>query len=244
MTESDAPALSAIVLCYRAEEDALHVLEPLHRELNDEGIDFEMVLVANYWGDRQDRTADVARRFADDHAGVRVIAEPKRGAMGWDLRSGLAAARGDVLIVIDGDEQNPVEDVARMYGEMKRTGADVMKGRRVARYDPRLRHVISAVYNLVFRVVFRTRGLWDINGKPKGLTRAAYGRMDLTADDWFADAEIVLEARRLGLTIREMPVTFRKNRVRHSFVGGPAIPEFLRNIVRFRIRYWRRRGRD
>ncbi len=243
MTGSDAPKLSAIVLCYRAEEDALRVLEPLHRDLTDQGIDFELVTVANYWEGREDRTEELVRSFATDHAGVRVVANPKRGGMGWDMRSGLAAARGALLIVIDGDEQNPIEDVARMYREMRKSGADVMKGRRVARHDPRLRHVISAVYNLVFLAVFWTRGLWDMNGKPKGLTRAAYSRMDLTADDWFADAEIVLEARRLGLTIREMPVTFRKNRVRHSFVGGPAIPEFVRNIVRFRVRYWGRRGK-
>ena len=39
--------------------------------------------------------------------------------MGWDMRSGLAAATGAYLIVIDGDAQNPIDDVLRMYRRMK-----------------------------------------------------------------------------------------------------------------------------
>jgi glycosyltransferase involved in cell wall biosynthesis len=234
------PDLSAIVLCYRAEEHILRVVEPLYGQLADEGIDFELVLVANFTEGHDDRSADVVRRFAADHDRVRVVAKPKRGAMGWDMRCGFEAATGRFLVVIDGDEQNPYGDIARMYAEMKRTGADVMKGRRVARYDRWPRYVISLIYNVIFAVFFWTWGLWDINGKPKGITRDAYARMELTADDWFADAEIVLEAQRLGLEIREMPVIFQKNRVRESFVGAHALPEFVRNIIRYRIFYWRR----
>jgi hypothetical protein len=75
----------------------------------------------------------------------------------------------------------------------------------------------------------------DINGKPKGLTRSAYERLELRSDDWFIDAEIVLEARRLGLTIGELPVVFRANPERASFVKPSAILEFLRNMLRYRL---------
>ena len=119
--------------------------------------------------------------------------------MGWDMRSGFAAARGDYLLVIDGDAQNPPEDLAEMYRRMKANRADVMKGRRIARFDGPYRRIVSGGFNLLFMLLFRTRGLWDINGKPKGLTRAAYEQLELTSDDWFIDAEIVLEARRKGL---------------------------------------------
>ena len=48
--------------------------------------------------------------------------------MGWDMRSGFEAATGSTLIVIDGDEQNPVEDVLRMYEEMKQPGSTSARG--------------------------------------------------------------------------------------------------------------------
>jgi glycosyltransferase involved in cell wall biosynthesis len=230
------PELSAVVLCYRAEESIHLVIDPLLELLEESGIDFELVLVANYDADREDRTPDIVRAFAAGRDRVTVVAEEKHGAMGWDMRSGLRAARGERIVVIDGDSQNPVEDVLRMDAEMRRTGADVMKGRRIARFDGLYRWLVSFVYNALFRLLFRTGGLSDINGKPKGLTRGGYERMNLTSDDWFIDAEIVLEARRAGLRIEEMPVVFRHNEERASFVRFSAIWEFLRNMTRKRLR--------
>jgi glycosyltransferase involved in cell wall biosynthesis len=231
----DRPELSAIVLCYRAEESIRRVVEPLYEQLEESGASFEMVLVANYSEGGGDTTPAVVEEIASSREHVRRLAEVKQGAMGWDMRSGLAAARGDYLIVIDGDAQNPVEDLVRMYEQMKATGAEVMKGRRIARFDGPYRRVVSGVYNGLFLLLFRTRGLWDINGKPKGMTRAAYERLDLRSDDWFIDAEIVLSARRHGLRVEEMPVVFRRNEVRASFVRFSAIWEFLGNMARARL---------
>ena len=231
-----APELSAIVLCYRAEDGLRHVIEPLHGDLEAAGVPFEMVLVANYWPGDGDRTPAIVEEFARAREGVRTVIGRKHGGMGWDMRSGLDAARGEYMVVIDGDEQNPVEDVLPMYRQMKRRELEVMKGRRIARFDGYVRHFISLAYNLLFLAMFGTRGLWDINGKPKGLLRSAYERMDLRSDDWFIDAEIVLEAQRLGLRIDELPVIFRHNIDRSSMVGPDAVAEFARNMVRYRLR--------
>ena len=230
------PELSAIVLCYRAGESIRYVIEPLYEELEASGVTYELVLVANYAADGDDLTPAVVQEFARTRDRVRCLAEVKQGAMGWDMRSGLAAAHGDYLVVIDGDAQNPVEDLVKLYRQMKDTGADVMKGRRIARFDGPYRRVVSGVFNALFVVLFGTRGLWDINGKPKGITRRAYDQLNLTSDDWFIDAEIVINARRLGLEVAEMPVIFRRNEERASFVRFSAIWEFLGNMGRERLR--------
>lgn len=231
-----APELSVVVLCFAAGESILAVLDPLTAQLDEAGIRYELVLVANYWPDRLDTTPDVVRKFAEARDDVVVLATEKRGGMGWDFRSGLAAANGDLLLVMDGDAQNPVGDVPRMVELMRRTGADVGKGVRTNRADGLYRRALSGGYNALFRVVFGTWGLWDINGKPKAVTRAAYERMSLTSDDWFVDAEFVLAAQRLGMTIVELPVVFLENKERSSFVRLSTIWEFSRNMVRFRLR--------
>lgn len=223
------------MLGYRAGESLRQVLDPLHSLLVAEGEPFELVVVANYWPERADETPDVARRFAETHEHTVVVARPKEGAMGWDMRTGLAAASGRYLIVIDGDEQNPVEDVLRMYHAMRDEGAEVMKGRRLLRHDGTYRRVISLTYNVAFRILFRTRGLWDINGKPKGMTRATYQQLDLGSDDWFIDAEIVLKAGARGLRVAELPVEFMRNDKRASLVQPGAIWEFVVNMLRARL---------
>lgn len=229
------PALSAVVLGYRAEEALTPIVTPLYDELVESGVDFELVLVANFHPEAPDETARVAREFAASHPHTVVLAEPKEGAMGWDMRSGLHAARGDFIVVIDGDGQNPTTDVMRIYHAHLASGAAVIKGRRSIRGDGWVRQVISTVYNVAFIVMFRARGLWDVNGKPKGITREALAQMNLESDDWFADAEIVLEARRLGLGLEEIPVRFDENRHRGSFVNWRTVVEFVRNMFARRL---------
>jgi glycosyltransferase involved in cell wall biosynthesis len=228
--------LSAIVLCYEARKAIHRVIDPLYEQLEAAGIPYELVLVANQWPGNPDPTGRIVEEWARDRDTVVCVTEEKQGAMGWDMRSGFAAASGDYLIVIDGDAQNPVDDLLKMYRRMTATGVDVMKGRRIARFDGPGRRAVSGVYNLAFAVIFRTRGIWDINGKPKGLTRAAYQALNLQSDDWFIDAEIVLSARRRGLVVAEMPVVFHRNEERGSFVGWSAIVEFIRNMARQRFR--------
>lgn len=231
------PALSAIVLGYGAGRNLTEIVDELTEQLSDAGVDFEIVVVANFDNPPgSDETPAVAARLASLNPLVRVVAMPKQGGMGWDMRSGLEAARGAFRLVIDGDGQNPTADVLRAYEMHLSTGADVVKGRRSIRGDGPARGVMSAVYNVLFLLLFGTRGLRDINGKPKGLTESTLKRMNLRSDDWFIDAEIVLEARRLELRIAELPVRFQKNRHRASFVNWQTVLEFVRNMLARRMR--------
>jgi glycosyltransferase involved in cell wall biosynthesis len=232
---AEEPDLSVVVLCYRAGDSIREVIEPLEDLLEDSAISYELVLVANYPPDRPDPTVEVVRRFASSRELVTVVAEEKKGAMGWDMRSGLAATAGAYLVAIDGDAQNPVEDVLRMYELLRRTGADLGKGRRTNRADGVYRRFISWGYNFLFRLLFRTGPVWDVNGKPKGLRRAAYEQMQLESNDWFIDAEMVLKARRDEMTVVELPVVFLENKDRSSFVRVSSIWEFLAHMARYRL---------
>ena len=76
----------------------------------------------------------------------------------------------------------------------------------------------------------------DINSKPKIIRRDKYELLHLTSDDWFADAEIIIRARELGLKIGETPVHFVANDARGSFVKPTAILEFASNLFKYRFR--------
>jgi glycosyltransferase involved in cell wall biosynthesis len=230
-----APELSVVLLCYQAEEQLPHVAGPLHEELEASEISYQLVLVANHWAGSGDRTPDHAAAFARERRHVAVVARPKAGGMGWDLRAGLELARGDYLVYLDGDGQVRTHDVLEVFRRLRETGADVVKGRRQPREDGSVRTLTSLGYNVLFRLLFRTGPLWDVNGQPKGLTRAAYERLDLRTDDWFTDAEIVLKARAAGLEIVEVPVRFLPRQRSSSLVGLGTVWEFLVNMARWRL---------
>lgn len=232
---SATPELSVVVLCYRAEEELARVVGPLHADLEASGVPYELVLVANYWAGRPDATPEAARAFAETHDNVIVVAEPKQGDMGWDLRTGLEAAGGLFLVYLDGDGQVPTRAAVEVYRRLKETGADVAKGRRLLREDGSVRSITSLGFNLLFRLLFRTRGLWDVNGQPKGLTRGAYQRLDLRTSDWFTDAEILLKAKAHRFEIVEVPVHFLAKQTPGSHVGPDTVWEFVVNMARWRL---------
>ena len=168
-----APDLSAIVLGYRAGASLDPLARRLHESLAASGHSFEIVLVANYHEGADDDTAGVAERLAQDLSVTRVVAHPKEGGMGWDLRSGLDAALGDVLVVIDGDGQYATGDVIVAFERLRETGSDIAKGRRASRGDGLYRRVVTTGFNLAFAILFPRRGVWDVNGKPKAIARSA-----------------------------------------------------------------------
>lgn len=235
--DTDGPEFSLVVLGYAAGEAVRDFVERQHRALVSTGTEFELVLVANYWPGRDDDTPSVAADLALSYPEIVVVSQPKRGDMGWDMRTGLAACSGDLLGVIDGDGQFPVEVIAECLQRLREPEIDLVKTYRTHRGDGRYRRALSWTYNRLFGLLFaELRGVRDANSKPKLMTRAAYEAMELCADDWFIDAEIMLEAARLDLRMAEIPVAFSALDDRKSFVGPRAVTEFCMNLLRTRLR--------
>jgi len=240
---SERPELSVVILCYRSGESARDFVALTFSALEEAGIrDYELVLVGNYSEGSDDVTPRVVAQIAAGNPCVRHTALPKRGMMGWDMRTGLQLARGKFIAVIDGDGQMPVKDVARVYHAVREGRFDLVKTYRTRRGDNAWRKIISYLYNLLFHLLFPGVHARDINSKPKVLLRDAYERMKLESDDWFIDAEIMIEARRLGLRIGEIPTVFLGLAGRRSFVRFGTLFEFMGNLVAYRIREFRRKA--
>lgn len=242
LSGSSTPELSVVVLCYRAEETIIPFIEKMEKELKEEGIDYELILVANYSPNIKDKTPEIVAQMAKNNPKITPVVKKKEGMMGWDLRSGLEAAKGRAIAFIDGDGQMPSFDVIRLYRVFKSWEFDLCKTYRIKRYDPFWRQAISVMFNFLFNVLFPGVYIHDINSKPKIISREAYDKMNLKSDDWFADGEMMIEARRLKLVIGEIPTVFYENRWRKTFVKPMTIFEFIKNMIIYRFKYWLRRN--
>jgi glycosyltransferase involved in cell wall biosynthesis len=237
------PELSVVVLCYRSGAAARSCAARIGEVLLDAGIDnYQLVLVGNFIAGSRDTTPEVVRELAAGDPRIVCSAVAKQGMMGWDMRSGLALATGACLAIIDGDSQVPVVDLVRIYGLLLEQGLDLAKTYRTRRGDGVKRKLLSLVFNGIFHVLFPGLAVRDVNSKPKILTRSAYERLTLQSDDWFIDAEILLQARRLGFRIGEIETEFLGLVGRRSFVTMAAVIEFLHNLLRYRILEFRRRA--
>ncbi len=232
------PELSAVVLCYRAGAGVGNVVKTI-KEIFAEGgiIDYELILVGNYLEGSNDYTPQAVREISGKDSRVNFVAQPKRGMMGWDMKSGLELSQGKYIAVIDGDGQMPFVDLARVYQEIKASGADLVKTYRLKRGDGIKRKMFSFFYNIFFKILFPGLHSRDINSKPKIMTREFYEKLKLESDGWFIDAEIMIKARRLKAAIREIPTDFLGlTGGKKSFVRLSAVWEFIKNLAIYRIK--------
>ena len=232
----ESPDISVVVLAYRSASTIEGFVASLVTSLDEEKIGWEIILVGNYFEGTGDQTAKVVQRISDGNPRIKPVVHVKEGMMGWDMKSGLRAATGKKIAVIDGDGQMPCTDVIRVYNLMVEKGYDLVKTVRIKRSDGLYRMSISTVYNLLFKVMFPGINAWDINSKPKIMTRELYQKMNLESNGWFIDAEIMIIARRLKMEIGEIETTFHSIDSRPSFVKPLAILEFLANLIWYRIK--------
>lgn len=235
--ESQIPELSVVILCYHSADIVRDLVAQVERELEEARVDYELVLVGNFMpGDTKDRTPEVLKDLAKDKPRFRVVAKEKEGMMGWDMRSGLEAATGRHIAVIDGDGQMPMSDVMKVYRVLQVGKYDLVKTFRAQRQDGAYRRTISGIYNFLFRLMYPAAHVFrDINSKPKIMTREAYQKIHLVSNDWFTDAEIMIEALRHDLSVGEVSTVFYRNERRGTFVPFSALWEFLSNLLYYRF---------
>ena len=232
----DTPEISVVVLAYRSAATTTNFVDSLIDSLEKENLLWEIVLVGNYFAEVEDRTPEVVRDIAARDSRIKAVVKIKKGMMGWDMKSGLQAATGKSLAVIDGDGQMPSSDVIRVYQLMKKNGLDLAKTYRAKRNDSSYRRLISVGYNILFKLLFPGINAWDMNSKPKIMTREFYEKMNLESNGWFIDAEIMIFARRLHARIGEVQTVFLSMDSRPSFVKPYSILEFLVNLFWYRVK--------
>lgn len=230
------PELSVVILCYKTSQRVRGFVESVIKLLEGSVPSWELILVGNYWEGSNDDTPAVIRDIAAGRKNIKALAMPKEGMMGWDARSGLREATGKFICLIDGDSQMPAEDIVRVYKKIKEENLDFVKTYRIKRHDSIARSLNSNIYNLIFNVLFPGIHVRDANSKPKIFTREAYDKLRLEANDWFLDAEMLIQARRLKFKMGDVPTEFYKCCFRKSYVRPDAILEFVRNLLRARVK--------
>lgn len=124
-------ALSIVVPCFNEEA----CLGELHQRLGGAariavGEDYELVLVND---GSSDGSWPIMRRLAEDDAHVLAINLSRNHGHQLALTAGLDLCRGETILIIDADLQDPPELLAPMLAAMKSEGADVVYGVRRSR---------------------------------------------------------------------------------------------------------------
>ena len=192
-----------------------------------------------------DGSTDGTATIAEGHAGapgveVRVWQQGENRGKGAAVRAGLAASRGDWVLISDADLAAPIEDVDLLLAADVDLAAGSRAVRRelISRRQPWARDLMGRGFNLYLRALALT-SLQDTQCGFKLLRGALAQKLaaSLRLDGFAFDVEMLARARRHGASIAEVPVHWqhvdesRVQALRHSL-------QMARDALRLRLWLW------
>jgi glycosyltransferase involved in cell wall biosynthesis len=160
-----------------------------------------------------------------------VIRHERNRGYGAALRTGFAAAEGELVFYTDSDNQFDLSELGGVLPLMREW--DAVLGYRIARKDARRRLLTSWVFNRLSCAVFGL-AVRDLNCSFKLFRRDVLRALPLAADDFFIDTEIVVRLHRGGFRYVERGVTHLPRVAGRSTVRLSDIPRSLRAVARMR----------
>ena len=172
-------------------------------------------------GNSADGTWDAIQEAIKTYRGpltLRAFRQPGQGK-GEAVRLGFGEARGDVLMILDGDLTVPPEELPVFYDVIARGLGDYVQGTRlVYPMDPGAMRFFNKLGNMAFSQLFTyllqqpikdtlcgTKVLWR-----RDYERLAAGRAFFGDFDPFGDFDLIFGAAKLNLKIVEVPVRYRE----------------------------------
>jgi glycosyltransferase involved in cell wall biosynthesis len=152
MGETRRPILSVVVPMYDEEEVLPIFVERMRPVLSSLGISYELVVVDD--GSR-DRTAALLTAAARDWPELRLVRLLRNSGHQAALSAGFRRARGEYVVTIDADLQDPPEVVAELLATARDADVDVVYGVRSDRSSDTWAKRTSArlYYRLMSRLV-------------------------------------------------------------------------------------------
>jgi undecaprenyl-phosphate 4-deoxy-4-formamido-L-arabinose transferase len=141
------PLLSVVVPVYNEAESVDSVYRRTVAALAPFERSYELIFVDD--GSTDGTFARVERLHAEDPQ-IRAVRFKRNFGQHPAMHAGLARARGEILVTMDGDLQNEPEDIPRLVAAVE-AGADVASGRRGARHDSWGRTLPSRLINGMLR---------------------------------------------------------------------------------------------
>ena len=202
---ASSPQVSVIVPLFNEEENVPILQAELRAALR--AIDHEFIFV-------DDGSVDHTVERIEATPNLRVIRFEKNAGQSAAIYAGLQAARGAILVLIDGDLQNDPADIPKLVGEISR-GADLVCGYRALRRDTLVKRLTSRIANAV-RSRYTKDGVRDTGCTLKAMRRECVRTLVPFKGMHRFIASL---AKGAGYRIVEIPVNHRPRRFGRSKYG-------------------------
>lgn len=195
-------------------------------------LDYELIIVDDK---STDRTPEMADAMAAADSRVKVVHHPVNRKLGGSIKTGFAAATGDLVLYSDADLPFDMAEVSRAVRLMRYYEADVVSAFRHDRTgEGSSRAIYTFFYNVLIRRLFGVR-LRDINFAFKLCRTRIFEHITLQSEGSFIDAELIIRTKKLGYDVIQFGVDyFPRTRGESTLASLGVIRTILREMFALR----------
>jgi glycosyltransferase involved in cell wall biosynthesis len=201
------PLVSILVPAY-GEQDTIG--EVVRRVLGLDGLQLELIVIDD---GSTDDTIGVAQAAADGDPRVRVLAHDRNRGKGAAVRTGIADARGDIVVIQDADMEYDPNDLPKVLQPLLDGVADAVYGTRLRGGEPQRAHMFwhlvgNRFLSLMTNVLFNTT-ITDMEVGYKAFRGDLLRGFRLVSDDFRFEPEVTAKVLRTpGVRLYEIPIAY------------------------------------
>lgn len=203
--------ISIIIPAYNEEKTILDVIARVKKA--DIGpFEREIIVV-------DDGSRDATAKILAAASGIRFLSHAKNGGKGKAVKTGFAAATGDVLIIQDADLEYDPQDYKDILQPFIEGKADAVMGSRFAferptffvgkPKSPFFTHYIGNIMIIALTNFLYGHHATDYEGGTKAFSQEIIKSLPIEADGFEYDNEIICKLLRRGRRVVEVPIRYR-----------------------------------
>ncbi len=229
--------ISVVVPAYNEEEVIGRFLEACVRDIRRD-VPLEIVVVND--GSR-DATRDLVQGFTAQYPFIRLVNHEVNRGLGKALETGIAAARGEVIVTMDADLTHPPAMIRELAAGLK--DADICIASRYVKGGgmqdvPAWRIGVSRMANLVFDLIFWTH-IHDLSSGFKAYRAEHLKKAPIISNGFECQMEIMLYFIKHHLRSREIPLMLKNRQFGTSkFQVVRMGMKYVRSLARFLAYRW------
>lgn len=204
--------LSIIIPCYNEEENLISYNKELFPYLDSLKLKYEVVLVND---GSKDNTLKKMQKIKKKRKNIQIISYQPNGGLGYALRKGIKAAKGDLTVTLDSDLTFHPNLIPRLLEAYKKYNVDCVIGSpNLDKYDesiPFYRIFLSKGVNVMYWILLGKR-ITAVSPIFRLYDTKKLQKLDLISNKFEINAEILFKLLKIKCKIIEVPakLTIRK----------------------------------
>lgn len=226
---NDSIELSVIAPCLNEQANIPELVRRVLALFSSKNLSAELILVDD---GSTDSTVEVVSKLLATHSQLRFERHASNRGIEASWRTGIIAARGSSVCLIDADLQNPPEYIWQLYRELYYSGADMVQGYRSSIGRLRnSRYLLSRVLNVLLNVSFKMNLKDNKSGFVLASKEVLLDILRHRLRYHYYQSLLTVAAASRGYTIREVETLFESRLAGTSFIQGMPIRLIYRTLV-------------